>query len=89
VNDFIIKLKEKDLKVTVFTIYYRRDLEEYFIQMNSKLNNFFCFARLVYPFNIKTGSIISVYNYNFKFTICEDKKLKIDYEMENGQLMMK
>ena len=92
INDFVLNLKNKKdtVSTTVFMIYYRRDLEEYFIQMNTKLgNDYFCFASLVYPLAIKNGMIISVFNYNFKFTINDDKTLKIDYDLENGKIITK
>lgn len=91
INDVILNLNGKKHKDhTIFMVYYRRDIEEYFIKMIEKSDNFFCFASLCSPLKLHTGYVISVFNFNFKFTINEeDDSLVVDYEVENGKLITK
>ena len=83
------KIDKKSNHVT-FMVYYRRDVEEYFFHFNNKIENLYCFASLAYPLVITNGCVISVFNFNFKFTINdEDSSLKVDYGLEGGKLISK
>lgn len=89
-NDIVLNLKDKVYKEScIFMVYYRRDLEKYYIKMNEISNHFFCFANLVEPLKLFSGCVISLFNFNFKFTINDDKSLSVDYELESGKFLNK
>lgn len=56
------------------------------LESNSKI---FCFASLASPLALRTGTIISVFTHNYKFTVNDDSTLRVDYEMEGGKLLTK
>lgn len=89
INDIIINLNEETQSDSIFLIYYRRDNSKYYLKMLETNKKVFCFASLVSPLVLHTGTIISVFNHNYKFTVNEDYSLKVDFEMEGGKLLTK
>lgn len=89
INDFIVNLKDEILSNSIFLIYYRRDNSKYYLRMLESNSKIFCFASLVSPLALRTGTIISVFNHNYKFTVNDDSTLTVDYEMEGGKLLTK
>lgn len=89
INDVFINLKEETESDSIFIIYYRRDNSKYYLKMLENNKKVFCFASLVSPLTLHTGTIISVFNHNYKFTVNDDYSLNVDYEMEGGKLLTK
>lgn len=91
-NDITNTLNSSDNKNNnhlLFMIYYRRDIEDYFFHFNNKIIKYYCFASIVGPHLITTGCIISTINDNFKFSIDDDNKLKVDHSLPGGKVTSK
>lgn len=86
--DIKLNIKKKVSNPT-FLFYFRRDNQQYYIKTFDK-QNAFIFVNLTFPVKIRSIMIISVGNFNIKFTVDNNSNdLTVNYELEGGKIETK